>query len=107
MKKGDLVLAHFPFTDLSGKKLRPCLVLASENAQQDIILAFVTTQIDKQEETSIRVPKLPSTGLKKESLVRLSRIATLNKTVTIGKIGTIPVTKIQEINDNLKKLFVL
>jgi mRNA interferase MazF len=42
MKKGDIILIPFPFTNLSGRKLRPALVLAVSPA--DIIVAFITSQ---------------------------------------------------------------
>jgi mRNA interferase MazF len=31
MSKGDIVLITFPFTDLSGNKLRPAVVLSNTN----------------------------------------------------------------------------
>lgn len=34
----DIILLHFPFTDLSGTKLRPVLVLTAPNAQGDLPL---------------------------------------------------------------------
>ena len=40
MKKGDVVLIKFPFTDLSGSKLRPAVVLFDSG--NDLIAAFIT-----------------------------------------------------------------
>lgn len=41
MKKGDLILIPFPFTDLSGNKNRPALVLI--NSELEITVAFISS----------------------------------------------------------------
>ncbi len=41
MKKGDVVLVTFPFSDLSGSKLRPALAL--HGSGDDGIVAFITS----------------------------------------------------------------
>jgi mRNA interferase MazF len=43
MVKGDIVLITFPFTDLSGSKLRPTIVLT--DSELDVTVCFITTQI--------------------------------------------------------------
>ena len=49
MPKGDIVLITFPFTDLTGSKLRPAVMLTDTNL--DLTVCFITTQIQWQERT--------------------------------------------------------
>jgi mRNA interferase MazF len=105
VKKGDIVLISFPFTDLTGSKLRPAIVLAA--SQLDVTVAFITTQFKWREEFDVLMNPTPSNGLKMDSLIRLSKIATLDKDLVEGKFGNASEADILSINDNLIKLFKL
>jgi mRNA interferase MazF len=85
MAKGDIVLITFPFTDLSGNKLRPAIVLADTNL--DFTVCFITTQIGWQEPTDVLLVPTNTNGLKKQSLIRTSKIATLDKSLVKGLLG--------------------
>lgn len=54
--KGDVVLFPFPYTNLKGQKLRPCLVLSDE-MNDDILLCQITSQKVKADEFSIELKK--------------------------------------------------
>lgn len=94
LTRGDLVLVRFPFTDLSGEKRRPSLVVGDPR-RRDVVVAFVTSQIaapvDATEYVLERADReFATTGLKTASLVRLHRLATVDRsliTVRIGRIG--------------------
>jgi mRNA interferase MazF len=103
MAKGDIVLIPFPFTDLSGTKLRPALVLVE--SKFDIIVSFITTQIYSKEPSDILLAPDDWNGLKKTSLLKLSKLATLDKLLSIGKIGSIVQSIHDDINQKLKELF--
>ena len=85
MIKGDNLLIPFPFTDLSGNKYRPALVLATGN--MDVTVAFISTQIQWKEETDSLLSPNTENGLKKDSLLRLSKLATIDKDLVIGRLA--------------------
>ena len=93
MQKGDVVLVPFPFTDLTGSKFRPALVLFP--SLKDVTVAFITTQIKLCKETDIKLKPSSKNGLKKISVLLLDKIATLEKSSVVGKLG----------NYQLKRLF--
>ena len=102
MKKGDIVLLLFPFTDLSGQKNRPAIVLIDNDS--DITVAFISTRIHWKAEADILLQPTTGNGLKKESLIRLSKIATIDKDLILGHLGEISPFDIETMN---KKLMVL
>lgn len=105
MAKGDIVLITFPFTDLSGSKLRPSVVLADTSL--DLTVCFITTQIKWPEPTDLLITPGPSNGLKKPSIVRTSKIATLDKTLIKGLLGRLTQRELIDLNRKLKTLLQL
>jgi len=105
MEKGDIVLIPFPFTDLKGNKNRPALVLI--NSDLDLTLAFISTQLKWKEETDVVLKPSNNNGLKKESLIRLSKLATIDKDLALGRIGSMDADDLKKVNVNLMKLLKL
>lgn len=105
MIKGDIVLIPFPYTDLSGNKLRPSVILAQTTL--DLTVCFITTQIAWQETTDVLLNANSASGLKKLSLIRTSKIATLDRSLAKGLLGKLSATELTELNKKLKILLQL
>ncbi len=103
MPKGDIILMTFPFTDLSGSKLRPAVILIDTNP--DITVCFITTQIEWQESTDIVLSPNTSNGLKRASLIRTNKIATLDTSLAKGLLGKLNNAELDQLNTKLKALF--
>ena len=64
MLTGDIVLVPFPFTDLSGSKFRPALILAKDDV--DMIVAFITSQTKWASENTLSTPSMVFRSLPRE-----------------------------------------
>lgn len=105
MPKGDIVLIKFPFTDLSGNKLRPAVILAV--TEMDLTVCFITTQLQWLEATDVQLMLNSLNGLKKPSLIRTSKIATLDKSLATGLLGKLSTNELEDLNNKLKILLQL
>lgn len=105
MNKGDLVLVSFPFTNLTGEKFRPAVVLFETT--HDITACFITTQIDLKETTDILIKANLNNGLKFDSIIRTSKIATIDKRLAKGLLGTLNQSEIDLLNIQLRKLLTI
>jgi len=105
MRKGDIVLITFPFTDLSGTKLRPAVVLIEGTF--DITVCFITTQIQSREFSDLLIDPSSINGLRKQSLIRVNKIATLDKSLAKGLLGKLSESEQVELDNKLKTIFQL
>jgi mRNA interferase MazF len=102
MNKGDIVLIPFPFSDLSGNKSRPAIILIE--SENDVTVCFMTTQLKWQSDFDIIIQPTELNGLKKTSLLRLNKFATIDKDLVIGRLGSLDDQSIDSLNFNLRKI---
>jgi mRNA interferase MazF len=112
LKKGDIVLVPFPFTDLSTTKLRPAVVLWVESSGNDVTVCFISSQHLNRitsEEFLIAATheEFTETGLKLSSKVRVSRIVTLTRSLISRRIGQLGTNLMEMLDDCLKQTFQL
>lgn len=99
MKKGDVVLLPVPFTDLSGNKNRPAVVLIS--SADDVTVCFLTSQLKWQTEFDLIIQPTNYNGLKLVSLIKLNKIASIDRDLIIGRLGTLDNDTIDLLNKKL------
>ena len=102
MDVGDILLIPFPFTDLSGIKTRPVLVLG--RVKDDIIVAFISSEISNPLPSDIFLIADKENGLKRDSLLKTHKLATLHKKLAIGLLGSIHLDIQNQIKTSLSKL---
>jgi len=105
MPKGEIVLIAFPFTNLIDTKIRPCLVLIE--AEFDVTISFITTQTGWNDKAALAIKSSVTNGLKKESLIRLNKLATIDKELVMGKIGSLSKDELAAVNQKLKEVLQL
>jgi len=85
---GTIILARFPFTDLTGDKRRPALVVSTQNDRRsDLVVCFITS-IPRSGPDMAPIDPGDGTGLKVPSIVRFDELATLDRSVIAGRLGT-------------------
>lgn len=111
-KAGDIILIPFPFTDLSGEKIRPALILATQENGNNMTVCFISSVVDKKlykfdvlvNEKEIN---FKNTRLKVNSVIKTTKIATLDKTIALGKMGKLDDKNFKKVSLILRNYFTL
>lgn len=105
MKKGHLVLIPFPYTDLTGLKNRPALILIT--SENDVTVAFISSQIKSGSDSDIEVSPTSTNGLKKISLIKVTKLATIEKNLILGELGSLSQEEMKIVDERLISVFQL
>ena len=89
MKLGDLVVVHFPYTNLLQSKVRPAVVVKStDDRHRDYIVCLISSTLPTQlNNKEILLQPNNTNGLKVPSVIKVYRVATLEASLVISIIG--------------------
>ena len=110
VRRGDIIIVDHPFSDGSGSKIRPCLVVQNDlrNAiLQETIIAPISSSLRHVSDPTqlfidITTPDGLATGLKLDSVVRCGSPITIHESSIRKKIGMLSVSLMLQIDDCLK-----
>lgn len=97
---GDIVLIHFPFTDLLSAKKRPVLVAKDENEYGDIVCFQITSNAKQSNLFEITKNDFTEDELKLRSFVKYDKcftISTQNADKKLARINRIGLEKIKKL----------
>lgn len=108
-KRGDMVLVSFLFSDESGLKHRPAVVLslpAYHRNRQEVVVAAVTSNADRVLFGDHLLAGWKEAGLLFPSIVT-GILRTIKSQMIYRRLGSIPVCEMTSIDQNLHKILGL
>jgi mRNA interferase MazF len=112
MRRGDVVAIDWPFSDMTGSKTRPAVVVQADFLNgliDDTILVQITSTRRGIPGTEVPIdPKVEtSSGLRKASVANCTNILTRDQTLAPRTIGYVSDAVLRQIEDCLKKVLEL
>ncbi|MHB8204768.1 MAG: type II toxin-antitoxin system PemK/MazF family toxin [Desulfomonilaceae bacterium] len=101
--RGSVVVVNYFFTDLSGSKRRPAVVVADLEGDDLIICPIVSSRSDRY---SVRVTSQDISGgqLRKDSFIRPNIVNTVDSSRILYGMGELSLEKMAELSDKLKNI---
>ena len=112
IREGQIVLFRFPHADYKERKLRPALVIRKlPGVYEDWLICMISSQISQEvssfdEIVSKKDSDFTTSGLKFASVIRISRLAVVHKTILVGNIGEISTDRLTRIKNRLSNWLI-
>ena len=103
--KGDVVILPFPYTDSSGTKKRPALVIANIKGDSIILAQITTKKRDDKDLINLTKADFYSGSLKHDSFIMTSIIFTADQSKINYKAGQLTQDKIKQVEKQLCEIF--
>ncbi len=107
MKRSDIVIVDYPYSDRAGSKIRPALIVQGDAWNQvraDTILAVISTVSNRRPATELYLDATaePGSGLRLNSYVQCDTLVTLDQSLVLLVIGTLSAATMQKVDACLR-----
>jgi len=108
VKQRDIVLLPFPFSDQSGLKVRPAIIISNNRfnaTSEDVIVCAITSNIEKSKYTVLIDQKNLEEGyLYNKSAIKAENILKVKKSLIIKTIATVNKDILLRVVDLVKEI---
>ena len=107
-KQGDIVLVPFPYSDLSGSKRRPVLIVSNDDYNQkfqDVLVCVITSNLRKDsysielENSDLEVGVLPES-----SLIKAHKLFTIHQDRIVRKYSVVNDECFDKVSGRIRRL---
>lgn len=99
--KGEVVLVRYPFSDLSGSKVRPAVIVNAPHISKDIFILPLTSKINFLLPGEFVLSHWSYAGLNVETAVKRG-IYTVHQSLIIQEVGTLSDSDHKDLNNALR-----
>src|SRR5438132_11670047 len=99
--KGSVVLVRFPFSDLSGAKVRPAVAVSAPHQSQDIFIVPLTSKTDRLQPGEFIMQEWQSAGLNVTTVVKRG-IFTIHQNLIVRRTGSLASVDAEELERSLR-----
>lgn len=99
--KNDIILVRYPFSDLSGSKIRPAIVVNTPHISQDIFIVPLTSKIASLLPDEFILSEWLAAGLNVQTAVKRG-LYTVEKSLVVSIIGKLADVDVEQLEQSLR-----
>ncbi|MBX3060989.1 MAG: type II toxin-antitoxin system PemK/MazF family toxin [Anaerolineae bacterium] len=100
--KGDIVLVRYPFSDLSGTKVRPAVVVSVPHVSQDLLVVPLTSRTSSLLPGEFLLADWQPAGLNIASAVKRG-LYTIQSQLCLKTVGHLTLKDMEQLDHSLKQ----
>ncbi|MGQ0543438.1 MAG: type II toxin-antitoxin system PemK/MazF family toxin [Blastocatellia bacterium] len=100
--RNEVVLIKYPFSDLTGAKIRPAVVVNSRHASQDLLLVALTSKTTSLKTGEFVLEDWSVAGLNVETAVKRG-VFTIHEKLVLKSIGFLSTSDAATLDESLRQ----
>jgi mRNA interferase MazF len=104
--KNDTVLIRYPFSEMTGTKVRPAVILSNPKVSDDYLVAPLTSKVGKLRDDEFILANWTSAGLNVPSAVKRG-IYTVHSSLILKLVGRLSDRDSEQLSKAIKEWLVL
>ena len=100
--RSDVVLVAYPFSDRTGLKVRPAVVVSGPHRSHDVFVVPLTSRLDRMSEGEFPLENWQAAGLNMASAVKRG-LFTIHESLVLKQVGKLTPVDVLRMDNSLKR----